>query len=91
MPGWPIAEHKAKTQRKAQPKTLTEEENKLLSTKPRELSDQDRRKRNSIKKRLAREKRKHARGKDLTPEQNKAKRQNRNAQQKTTGRPMLTY
>ena len=51
---WPIAEYQAKTQRKAQPKTLTEEENKLLSTKPRELSDQDRRKRNSIKKALAR-------------------------------------
>ena len=46
---WPIAEHKDKTQRKAQPKTLTKEEIKLLSTKPRILSDHDRRKRKSIK------------------------------------------
>ena len=88
---WPKTEHKAKIQRKDQPKTLTEEENRLLSTKPCKLSDQDRRKRNSIKKRLAREKQKHARGVNLTPEQNKAKRQKRNEQLKNTGRPMLAY
>ena len=46
LKAWSKTEHKAKMQRKDQPKTLTEEENRLLSTKPCKLSDHDRRKKN---------------------------------------------
>ena len=53
---------------------MTEDEINLLNSRPRDLSEQDQRKRNAIRKRQARAKRKHVEG-DLTLQQKKAKNQ----------------
>ena len=51
---------------------MTKDEINLLNSRPRDLSEQDKRKRNAIRKRQARAKRKHVVD-DLTMQQKRAK------------------